>query len=91
MAARNNPRAASINKSVQAFDAAMREAGVNPSDKESFLNWAISSLWDTFKEQRMNQRMVIENEIRKLELRFPDGTVKKEYRSRYQLPIDIIS
>ncbi len=91
MAARNNPRAASINKSVQAFDAAMREAGVNPSDKESFLNWAISSLWDTFKEQRMNQRMMIENEIRNLGLRFPNGTVKKEYRSCFDLPIDKIS
>ncbi len=91
MAARHKHSAAGIDKSVRAFDRAMREAGVNASDKESFLNWAITSLWDTFKEQRMNQRIMIENEIRLLGLRLPNGTVKKEYTSTFRLPADRIS
>jgi len=68
----------------------MQNAGVSSADKESFLNWAISSLWNTFKEERMNQRIMIENEVRQLGLRFPNGTVKKEYYHSFQLPVDKI-
>ena len=39
----------------------------------------------------MNQRIMIENEVRQLGLRFPNGTVKKEYCVFFDLPIDKIS
>ncbi|MDE7160493.1 MAG: protein phosphatase 2C domain-containing protein [Muribaculaceae bacterium] len=69
----------------------MRMAGVTSSDKESFLNWAVGSLWRTFKDERMNQRIMIENEVRGLGLRFPNGTVRKEYSVFFRLPVDKIS
>lgn len=90
MATRKNQTVCRLNESARALDKAIQNAGVSSSDKESFLNWAISSLWNTFKEERMNQRIMIENEIRQLGLRFPNGTVKKEYSYSFQLPTDKI-
>ena len=77
MATRKNQTVCRLNESARALDKAMLKAGVSSADKESFLNWAISSLWSTFKDERMNQRIMIENEVRQLGLRFPNGTVKK--------------
>jgi len=91
MATRKNPTVCRLNESARALDKAMYKAGVSSADKESFLNWAISSLWNTFKEERMNQRIMIENEVRQLGLRFPNGTVKKEYSVFFELPVDKIS
>lgn len=39
----------------------------------------------------MNQRIMIENEIRQFGLRFPNGTVKKDYSVSFELPTDKIS
>lgn len=39
----------------------------------------------------MNQRIMIENEIRQIGLRFPNGTVKKDYAVSFELPTDKIS
>lgn len=91
MATRKNQTVARLNESARTLDKAMRNAGIPSSDKESFLNWAIGSLWNTFKEERMNQRIMVENEIRQLGLRFPNGTVKKEYETFFELPVDKIS
>lgn len=88
MGSRRTPAVARLNESARAIDNAMRRAGVPSCDKEPFLNWAIGSLWDTFKNERMNRRIMIENEIRQLGLRFPNGTVKKEYRHSFRLPAD---
>lgn len=90
MATRKNLTICRLNESARAIDKALQNAGVSSADKESFLNWAISSLWNTFREGRMNQRIMIENEIRQLELRFPNGTIKKEYSYSFQLPTDKI-
>lgn len=90
MATRKNQTACRLNELARTLDKAMYKAGVSYADKESFLNWAISSLWNSFKEERMNQRIMIENEICQLGLRFPNGTVKKEYSYSFQLPVDKI-
>lgn len=90
MATRKNQTVCRLNESARALDKAMQNVGVSSAVKESFLNWAISSLWSTFKEERMNQRIMIENEVRQLGLRFPNGTVKKEYSYSFQLPVDKI-
>lgn len=91
MAARAHITACRLNDAARALDKAMRVAGIPSADKESFLNWAVSSLWSTFKDERMNQRIMIENEVRQLGLRFPNGTVKKEYSVSFNLPLDKIS
>lgn len=90
-ASRNNQTVTRLNEAARAVDKAMMKAGIPQSDKELFLNWTISQLWKTFKEERMNQRLIIENEIKNLCLRFPNGTVKKEYSTCFELPMDKIS
>lgn len=90
-ASRNNQTVTRLNEAARAVDKAMMKAGISQSDKELFLNWTISKLWKTFKEERMNQRLIIENEIKSLGLRFPNGTVKKEYSTCFELPMDKIS
>lgn len=90
MASRNGLTAARLNESAKALDRAMRKAGVSYSDRGPFLDWAIGSLWDTFKEERMNKRTMIENEVRQLGIRFPNGTVNKDYTFIFTLPVDKI-
>ncbi len=88
---RNRLAVVNLNEAARSLDKAMTNAGIPSRDKESFLNWTLSSLWTTFKEERMNQRLIIENEIKALGLRFPNGTVKKEYSTRFELPVNKIS
>ncbi|MCM1142306.1 MAG: hypothetical protein NC453_27360, partial [Muribaculum sp.] len=52
---RNNQTVARLNETARAVDKAMVKAGIPQSDKELFLNWTISQLWNTYKEERMNQ------------------------------------
>ena len=80
-----------LNESARCIDLAMTAAGVPASDKEIFLKWAIGAMWNNFKEERMNERIVRENEMKALGLRFPNGTAKKEYKNDFNLPLDKIS
>lgn len=89
--ARKHQAVIRLNESARAMDKALHMVGVPESDRESFLKWAIGKLWETFKEERMNKRVMIENEIRQLGIRFPNGTVNKEYEVFFELPVDKIS
>lgn len=91
MAARSGRNMARLNESARIIDRAMLNAGVAPSDREAFLDWTVGFLWKSFKEERMNKRTAIESEIRSLGLRFPNGTVKKDYSVLFELPVDRIS
>lgn len=73
------------------LESVLAGAGVDPGHHEAFVKWAVGSLWETFKEQRMNQKLVIENEMRNLGLRFPNGTVNKDYNVIFDLPLEKIS
>ncbi len=73
------------------LDRVIRRTGIPPSDRDQFLKWLIESSWSEFKQERMNRRAVIENEIKALGLHLPNGTVGKEYASSFQLPLDRIS
>lgn len=48
--------------------------------------WLVEDLWDKYNDFRMNKRIVIENEIRALGLRLPNGTVKKDYTGSFDIP-----
>ena len=41
------------------------------------------------KEERMNQRIMIEDAIRRLGIRLPNGTLKKEYSQTFEIPVQI--
>ncbi|MDE6682935.1 MAG: protein phosphatase 2C domain-containing protein, partial [Muribaculaceae bacterium] len=82
---------ARVNEAVRKLDKAMELSGVPESDKQPFLEWVIKELWDKFKEERMEKRLRIENEIRQLGIRFPNGTVKEDYSVSFSLPSEKIS
>ena len=71
------------------LEGAIKNLGIPISQRTSFINWTISSLWKKFKEEKMNQRLIIENEIKNLNIRLPNGTVKKPYQTEFTLPIEI--
>ena len=83
--------ASKLHDAAEILENAMQSAGMARGEKERFLDWAVGTLWSQFKEERMNQRIVIENEVRQRGIRFPNGTVKKEYKVSFDLPVDKIS
>lgn len=91
IASRNNRVVSRLNETARTLDKAMEKAGIHESDKERFLEWSVNQLWSTYKEERMNQKLIIENEIKNLGIRLPNGTVKKEYSCVFSLPFDKIS
>ncbi len=88
IARRTSPAIARLNSAARALDKAMTAAGIPADEKESFINWTIIQQWNAFKEQRMNQRLIIENEIKALGIRFPNGTMGKEYTFYFRLPLE---
>ncbi len=73
------------------LDRILRSSGIPHSDRDSFLKWLIETSWSDFKQNRMNQRINIENEIKSLGIHFPNGTVNKEYKAAFSLPVDRIT
>ena len=51
-----------------------------------FEKWLINTTWSKYNEERMNNRLIIENQIKSLGLRFPNGTVGKEYSAKLVIP-----
>lgn len=91
LASRTSHTAARINEVARAIDKTMAVSGIPASDRDSFIEWTITKLWNKFKQERMDRRQNIEAEIRGLGLRFPNGTVNKDYEIFFDLPIDKIS
>lgn len=73
------------------LDKAIRDAGITHGEREKFLTWVMAELGDTFRKQRMERRILIENEIKALGLRLPNGTVRKDYSAGFTLPAEKIS
>lgn len=73
------------------LDKAIQEAGIARKDREQFLKWAMSALGETFIKERMERRIVIENEIKALGIRLPNGTVRKDYSAGFTLPVGKIT
>ncbi len=70
---------------------AMRQAGIPSDRRQAFLTEAFGRLWNEIKEERMNQRIITENNIRNLGIRLPNGTVNKDYTAGFTLPNGEIS
>lgn len=80
-----------LNESARALDAIIKDIGVPANQRNSFMKWVLNSMWETYKNERMNQKLIIDNEIKNLGLRFANGTVKKDYCAMFKLPLDKIS
>lgn len=72
------------------LDRLLREAGIPDAHKEQFIKSLIARRWEEYTQERMNQRILIENDIQRLGIRLPNGTVGKEYATAFRLPADRI-
>ena len=54
--------------------------GIIASDAqaEDFEKWMVNFTWLKYNDDKMNQRIIIENKVKSLGLRFSNGTVGKE-------------
>ena len=69
---RHNSRKSQDNRDIERL---FRSHGIPEADREAFINWLIARRWAEFKEERMNQRILMENEIYDLGIRLRNGTV----------------
>lgn len=89
---RNRPAILSRHEeTAMLLDEAIKEAGIALNEREQFLKWAVTELGTTFRKERMDRRIVIENEIKALGIRLPNGSVKKDYSAAFTLPLEKIS
>ena len=72
---------------LMAAEKAAAEADI-PLDR--FLDWVFRDLANKYKEERMNKRLILENEIKSLHLRLPNGTVNKPYKAEIYIPEEIL-
>jgi hypothetical protein len=83
--------ASRLNAYARQIDEMITRIGIPAEQKDSFVEWALQDMWDKFKEHRMNKRILIENDIKDLNIRIPNGTVNKHYEAHFDLPVDKIS
>lgn len=82
---RNRIRA-QINEPARILDNAIKRLRIPASQQVSFVNWLVSSLWEDYKAEKMNQKLIIENEIKNLHIQLPNGTIKKPYHASFPFP-----
>lgn len=67
------------------------EISISPHQAEDFERWVFDERWKEYVEHRMNKKLIAENSVKSLNLRLPNGTVKKEYSGSFSLPAEIVS
>ncbi len=91
LAARHNAATRQLREFASTFDRAADYVGIPHNERERFLAWTIQHLWNIHTEERMNKRLIIENEIKSLGVYLPNGTVRKPYSASFTLPADKVS
>lgn len=72
---------------MRAAEKAAREAGVSFND---FVEWMFHEMAEKYKQDRMDKRLELENRIKALNIRFPNGTVNKPYHAEIEIPDEIM-
>lgn len=57
---------------------------------EDFEKWIVDFTWSKYNDDKMNQRIIIENKVKSLGLRFSNGTVGKEYSAQFIIPNELV-
>ena len=57
---------------------------------DDFENWFVKSAWSQYTDYKMNNRIIIENKVNNLGLRLVNGTVRKEYDCRVEIPSALV-
>ena len=60
------------------------------AEVEDFSAWMVKRFWNQYDEERMDARIVIENQVKELPITIPNGTVGKEYKATFTIPQDIV-
>lgn len=79
-----------LNESARNLDRIMALRQIPDSERTRFLSWTVNYLWKEYTEERMSKKIIIENEIKNLGIRLPNGTAKKAYQTSFSLPTDKI-
>src|SRR5574344_782825 len=58
---------------------------------DDFQKWLINEAWNKYKDNRMNKRIVIENQVKDLNIKLSNGTVRKDYTACFSLPKDVVT
>ena len=69
----------------------LEKFGISASNAqaEDFEKWIVDFFWSKYNEDKMNQRIIIENKVKSLGLRFSNGTVGKEYSAQFIIPKEL--
>ena len=59
------------------------------AQKSDFEQWLTNLAWSKYEEEKMNYRIIIENRIKTLGLKFPNGTVGKPYKAVLTIPANL--
>lgn len=58
---------------------------------DDFEKWLVNEVWQKYSEEKMNNRIIIENKVKsQCNLRVPNGTVRKEYSTQIELPAELV-
>ena len=70
----------------------LEKFGISASNAqaEDFEKWIVDFTWSKYNEDKMNQRIIIENKVKSLGLRFSNGTVGKEYSAQFIIPNELV-
>ena len=55
-----------------------------------FQQWFVNDVINNYKKNKMDKRIVIENQIKQLGLRLSNGTVRKDYKAELEIPASIV-
>lgn len=80
-----------VSEAASLLTDAMREAGVCEADRRRFLTWTVGKMWNEYRNERMNQRIDAEQQIKSLGIRLANGTVGKPYHQVLTLPAGVVS
>lgn len=59
-----------------------------PEEYEEFESFTVSRLWKDYNDDCMEKATIIKNKIDSLDIKFPNGTVNKEYSASFSLPTE---
>lgn len=59
---------------------------VSLAQGDDFQKWLINEAWNKYKDNRMNKKIIIENQIKNLNIKLSNGTVRKDYFASFSLP-----
>lgn len=70
----------------------LEQCGIQASlaQGDDFQKWLINEAWKRYKDDRMNNKIVVENKIKDLGIRLANGTVRKDYTASFTIPKELV-